>query len=61
MKLSQAEYLAKKGFACPYCGSGNILALSELETEEDVAKAEVKCLECGGYWRDVFKLNGYEV
>ncbi|MFP3637621.1 hypothetical protein [Paraburkholderia sp. SIMBA_054] len=56
--MSDEQYIAHRGMACPSCGSRDIGAGS-MEADGDSATQDVSCRACGGGWADVYKLAGY--
>jgi hypothetical protein len=61
MTMSDAEYVGKKGIACPACGqSDQPLEGGPVEVDEGVAWQEVTCPVCGASWGDQYRLFGYD-
>jgi len=60
-KMSKPEYTSEGGIRCPHCRSLNIYAVGKLREAEDgrIYKA-MRCLDCGGRWREIWVLKGYE-
>lgn len=58
----QDEYVDDGGHHCPFCNSKNIFAFAV--NGDNVADGEfrqhVECHDCGKFWRDVYKLSGFE-
>jgi transcription elongation factor Elf1 len=57
--MTNEEYVACAGQACPFCGSSDIEAC-KLDSEGREAWQEVKCNACDARWYDIFILNRYE-
>lgn len=55
---TSAEYVAKRGAACPRCGSKDIES-GPLSADGDRATADVECHTCGRSWVDDYALTGY--
>jgi len=55
-----ADYVAKGGTECPFCRCGGNLHTGELSGPDSNATAylNVKCLDCGKEWTDVYTLTG---
>ncbi len=54
------EYLRKGGVGCLFCGSTNIEGGS-YDYESPELGQQVRCLECGRSWTDVYVLARVEV
>ena len=54
---TNSEYLDKPGH-CPNCDSNQVSGKS-VEIENDMARQEVDCLECGAGWTDHYSLQEY--
>jgi DNA-directed RNA polymerase subunit RPC12/RpoP len=48
------------GSRCPFCNSRNILAIELIEMKDDTGHREVECHDCGGLWKEIVKIVGYE-
>jgi C4-type Zn-finger protein len=53
------EYVAKGGTECPFCRCGGNLHTGEFSGPDGNATAylNVKCLDCGKEWTDVYTLS----
>lgn len=49
------EYVENGGTYCPYCDSGELFA-SHADNEDGIITQDIKCMNCGKKWTDVFKL-----
>lgn len=58
-RMTDEEYVAKKGVRCPYCGAHAVRTLSDMDPCDDAAYQDAICDECGKEWIDLFKLVGY--
>lgn len=58
-RLSQDEYVQKKGNYCPFCGACEFEG-HEITVEAGKAFQEVTCNECGKGWYDIYQLVSYE-
>lgn len=58
-QLTDAEYVAKRGAVCPFCGSQNIEGQDRVEVCEDGCTQDVSCAECDRAWTDSYVLVGY--
>lgn len=56
--LTDEEYVAKAGNACPVCHE-NMTHGGDLEVAGRTASQSVTCLLCGATWADVYQLVGY--
>lgn len=56
--LTPAEYVAKLGVVCPFCGSHDIEG-GAVEIDGGIAYQPVSCLECDSEWTDTYALTGY--
>ena len=60
-QMTDAEYVARKGTSCPWCGSNDLEAqVDEAQADGNDAMIPVSCLACGKSWEDLYKLAGYE-
>jgi hypothetical protein len=50
------RYLYKKGVACPFCESGNIESMSDIEYELSPWQ-DCHCNDCYKNWRDFYSLT----
>lgn len=57
----EEDYLARSALICPRCESTNISSRGVVETDCLSAWQEVKCLDCGQGWKDIFELIGIEL
>jgi len=53
-----ANYVGKKGLACPNCGSRNIDS-GPFDADSDQVIAETSCSDCGSSWKGLYRLTGY--
>ena len=51
------DYVAKKGYYCPYCGSENI---SAGPFDGEGCFQPVECADCGRTWQDIYELIDIE-
>ena len=58
LPMTQADYVARDGRCCPFCGSESIEGGS-VEITDSGAEQDVTCLECDREWQDYYKLEGY--
>ena len=56
----EEKYLRKKGLACPFCESPDIIARPP-RIATMYAWAQVHCPQCKGEWSDLYHLVGIEV
>lgn len=56
--LTDAEYVAAGGGACPFCGSSNITG-GFVNIEGREASQPVDCQDCEAEWVDIYNLTGY--
>ena len=59
MKLTQKEYVAKGGVACPACGSGKVHG-GDRNFESIHLAQNCECLTCGAEWTAIYTLTGYD-
>ena len=62
MKLTNEQrkaYLQGEGASCPYCGVTDIEGQS-VDIDTCHATQEVRCLECGEEWLDIYTLTDVE-
>lgn len=57
----QKEYVDNDGMTCPYCEHNDIEGNGGLSIEYNKVFQDVKCLECGKYWTDIYTLTGIHV
>lgn len=50
-------YCEKGGCWCPFCGSSN-LSDDSWDADAGTATQEMRCVDCGERWRDVYTLTG---
>ena len=58
MSLTNEEYAASGGVACPHCGHEGVTG-PEVNIDEGVATQEVTCDSCDKSWTDVYQLVAY--
>ena len=58
--LTEKEYVEVKGTKCPACGSIELEGRS-INIEGGSARQGMCCLDCGAFWEDVYKLEGYDL
>jgi hypothetical protein len=56
--MTEAQYLAKKGNCCPFCGSREIEADS-IEADGPDAWDNCKCNDCNATWSSAYTLTGF--
>lgn len=56
--MTNEEYVAKGGNACPFCGSGHLEG-DAIQSEGAKAWQEITCNGCGKVWQDVYQLTGW--
>ena len=56
--MTDAEYLATGGNACPHCRSSEV-AGGGVQTDSEGATQEVGCQACGATWLDTYSLSGW--
>lgn len=59
--LQRDRYLDSGGNKCPICSSKNIMCLENVQVDSDSAWQEVECHDCGGLWRDIYRLIDVEI
>ena len=59
-QLSDREHLESRGTVCPFCRSPKVVAVARFEGDGNECRQEVTCWDCGGTWKDVYRLAGYE-
>ena len=47
------------GTNCPYCQSGNIMAVEQVQCDGNEGSQMVECHDCGKAWYDLWKLKGW--
>jgi hypothetical protein len=57
--VAEAAYLAAGGVHCPFCHSAQIEGDS-FEAEAGTVWQDVRCLDCGEEWQDLYTLTGIE-
>lgn len=57
--MTKEEYAQSQGLLCPFCKSHNIEGASPFEVTGNTAVQDVRCLDCGKEWEDVFRLVGF--
>lgn len=57
-RLTDAQYVARKGNVCPACGSSNLWGHS-VDVDGATASQPVECLDCDANWNDAYVLTGY--
>lgn len=57
--LTEEEYVAKSGHACPACGGTDISSAGSVGTDSKIAWQPVECENCGATWNDCYTLTGY--
>lgn len=58
--MSDAEYAARQGNACPYCHeSGTLEGRGSVDFNGTEATVEIDCTACGAEIIDVYRLAGY--
>lgn len=56
------EYLHNNGLKCPFCGKGPLSSGSpDPDIMEGKITQEIKCLQCGEEWLDVYTLTGIDL
>lgn len=56
-KLTNNEYVERKGLVCPHCLSNDIqCTLHNLEIEEGMLYQNVLCFTCGEEWTEKYQL-----
>lgn len=55
-KEKVATYLAKKGQACPHCGSRYLNIGREYDPDFFTLARTISCASCQSVWYDIFKL-----
>ena len=60
--MSDAEYVARDGDACPYCrASGELEGCGSLDMANgSEVTVDIVCGACGAAFTDVYRLAGYE-
>jgi hypothetical protein len=56
--MSQEDYKANQGKACPACESRDINVI-DCEVDDCGAIADVKCLSCKAVWSEIYTLECY--
>jgi len=57
--MNEEKYLKSEGNICLFCQSKNINTLSKIEVQDDGVAIEcIECYDCGGTWKNVYKLSG---
>lgn len=56
--MSDTQYVATGGNACPVCGSKHYVEAEDAEADGDSASCKVDCVNCGSSWTDVYTLSG---
>lgn len=60
-RMTKSDYVKCAGTRCPYCLSFSTARISKpQECEDGKLRSAFRCDECGGRWREVYKLVGYE-
>lgn len=47
------------GSRCPYCQSGNIMAVEQVQCDGPEGTQAVECHDCGKLWYDLWELKGW--
>jgi hypothetical protein len=55
-RMSNTEYVANNGDACPVCESVDVTVLIPLNPDD----GSVECESCGATWNNVYELIGYD-
>jgi len=58
MKMKTKEEYLKRFDRCPFCDSDKINA-GEVTFDLGFVEQKIDCLDCGAYWRDIYKLDNY--
>ena len=56
--LTDAEYVATLGTRCPVCQSTRLDG-GFVEIDGATASQEIRCMNCGASWTDIYTLTGY--
>ena len=60
MNYKQKDYYIRhKGVRCPFC-HGNNLSCNSIFGDGEEATQDIKCLECGKVWTDIYTLTDVE-
>lgn len=60
--LNQAQYINRRGAACPACCSADLdHEKKKLTVENGIIFREVRCLDCRFVWVEQFVLTSYRV
>lgn len=54
------DHVLMEGNFCPDCASRNIETCGTPEFDSGVASQQVECHDCGGTWKDIYTLSGYQ-
>jgi len=58
-KERKQAYFDADGEICPFC-NGSYIEGEQITIDKDRATQEVRCLDCGKYWVDTYKLVAVE-
>ena len=58
-RMTGAEYVKRRGLACPFCGSSQVEEYDRPDVQDGWALQPVTCLVCAKDWTDSYKLSGY--
>lgn len=53
-----SKYLKSRGAFCPFCSSSQIEGTGRTEMEDGTFENEMRCLDCGFLWGDIYVLDG---
>lgn len=57
--MTDAEYCKARGTKCPNCRSEDIEG-GYMQVDGETAWQDIVCNSCGGHWRDLYSLIGFE-
>ena len=56
--MTDLEYVQAGGVCCPIC-EGNDVSAGDREADADYIVQDVECENCGGSWKETYRLTGY--
>jgi transcription elongation factor Elf1 len=60
-KKNTDQYVDNNNSECPFCGNQSLEAISEVQTENNIAWVEIHCVDCEKVWRDEYKLTSISI